>query len=409
MSRLMVFTENYGVRAGGASYIVDLVNGVSALYDDLVLASNPRGYAPDTSARVTAPHVMRTVRIRTADSLGVDLGSARWLPRRDWFAHRARARALARDPQVFAHNVRVCRRAIRRSRPTAVLAFNGGYPAGRSVLAMVVAAQAEGVPVALGVVSVPGPRSEGDLAAWETRMDAMIGEAALAIIVNARAIGEALVEVRGLPADKVQVVHNALPDTTAVRAARHADDRVRIGCVARMEEPKGIRFLVQAFAALAGDYPKAELVLVGEGPDRPHIERLVVERGLSDRVTLTGHYDGDINEMVATFDIYAFPSLWEGLPYAILEAMRLGRPIVSTDVGGVAEAIDNEAAGLLVRPGSADELEAAIRTLLDDPDLRVRMGAAARDRFLSAFSLEAMQGRARTVFLETGLASRVTE
>jgi len=405
-----VFTENYNVGSGGASYIVDLCNGAAGLYDDMVFASNPTGFAPDTSVRLVAPHTMReAVRICTADRIGVDVTASTWLPKRHRLAGELRRLAIKHESRVFAYNVGVCRRLIRKTRPSAVIAYNGGYPAARSVLAMAVAAKAERLPVALCVVSVPGARpDDSDLARWEVRMDAMVAASVDVIIVNAHSIANALADLRGLPADKMRVVHNALPDIPVLRQPA-MPDRLRIGCVSRMDQMKGTRFLVEGFARVVGTTPSAELMLVGDGPERENVEALVAELGLSERVIMTGHYPGDVNELVATFDIYAFPSLWEGLPYALLEAMRARRAIIATDVGGVSEAIMNEETGLLVPAGSSEDLASAIARLIDEPALRERLAASARARYEAEFSLEAMHRQTESVFVETGLAGRQGE
>ncbi len=404
MNRLLVFTENYNVPAGGASYIVDLCSGAADLYDEIVFASNPTGLAPDTSPRVVAPHRMiDNVRFITADRIGVEATAATWIPARLNVPHRLVGAARKHESRLFAYNVGVCRRLIRRTRPSAVIAYNGGYPAARAVLAMTVAARRECTPVALVVVSVPADKPEpGRTVEWETRMDAMVAESVDAIIVNAHAIGEALVTNRGLPAEKVRVIHNALADVALPEVPERSG--LRIGCVSRLDHMKGTPFLVEAFARIAKRVPGAELMLVGDGPERDTIATLVRDLGLEDRVIMTGHYPGDINDLVVTFDIYAFPSLWEGLPYALLEAMRAGRAIVATDVGGVSEAIIDGETGILVPPGSDDALETAITRLIDDEGLRDRFSRSAREFYEREFSVSAMHRHAHEVLLEMGLA-----
>lgn len=404
MGRLLVFTENYHVPAGAASYMVDLANSVADLYDDMVLASNPDGVAPDASSRILAPHTVEHVGLVTADRLCVDVQNATWMLWRGELASLLFRLATRFDRLVFAFNVAVCRRLVRRTRATAVLSFNGGYPAGRSVQSMVVAARREGVPVALCVTSVPIPRPDGRLREWETRMDARVAAAADVVIVNAHTIGAALEELRSLPGSKIKVVHNALPDVAARARRVGGEGPVRIGCVSRMDNMKGTRFLIAAFGELVRRFPDLRLVLVGDGPERESLERLVRDSGLGDHVTMTGHYDGDVAELISTFDVYAFPSLWEGLPYALLEAMRAGLAIVSTDVGGIPEAIEDGVTGLLVAPSSSQDLASAIARLLDDPDLRTRLGGAARERFEKEFSLAAMHAAAVCVFEEARLA-----
>ena len=389
---LLAYTENYYQGVGGASFVADLINGLAPLYGDVVLASNAGGLPPDTLPRLVLPARSAIVPILTSASV--------WNSWQMVFSHRATALLVnavrALDPMVFEFNVAVCRRVIRHAQPSAVLGYNGGYPAARSVLAMVVAAHREEVPVALTVVSMPTRRRRA-LRRYEAWLDRRVGASVDAVIVNAEAIGNALVALRGLPADRVHLVRNGLPDE-AHRAGMRHDCRVRIGFVSRMEATKGTVDLVNAFAVVGERHPDVELVLVGDGPERSHVEAAVQRHGLGSRVIFTGHYLGDLAELVATFDIYAFPSHWEGLPYALLEGMRAGCAMVSTDVGGIPEAITDELDGLLVRPGAVSELAAALERLVNDAELRAALGSAARRRFEEQFSLEVTHRQIRAAF-----------
>jgi len=119
---------------------------------------------------------------------------------------------------------------------------------------------------------------------------------------------------------------------------------------------------------------------------------------LQGRVELLGHYGGDVDALLSRFNLYVFPSLWEGFPYSIVEAMRAGVPIVATRVGGIPEAIMDGKEGLLVEPGSRDAIVDALQRLLDDPDLRRSLGRHARLKYENSLSLDKMHLRVREVF-----------
>jgi glycosyltransferase involved in cell wall biosynthesis len=123
----------------------------------------------------------------------------------------------------------------------------------------------------------------------------------------------------------------------------------------------------------------------------------VGELGLQGQVRLTGNYNGDINELLLSFDIYAFPSLWEGFPYSVIEAMRAGCPIIATNVGGIPEAIRNRVEGLLIPPSSVEALESAIEELMNNADLRNMLGENAKNRFLDMFTIEKMNERLQEI------------
>jgi glycosyltransferase involved in cell wall biosynthesis len=394
---LLVFTENYG-RGGGNSYLIDMFNGVQCMYDTTALAGNPGALHAEELARLNGSPAVLKVPIRTIP----------WA----WTTFHGRSPRLALllvrlmakfEQSTFAYNVALLRRLIRRVRPTAVLACNGGFPAAPSALAMVVAAHREGVPAILSIVSVPEPRRSERIDA-DMAFDQSIWESAVAVVVNVSQIAHALEELRGMPAGLARVVRNGLPDRIVDSPRKRGSDALTIGCVSRLEALKGTDVLVDAFSRVAQRRSEARLVLVGEGNGLEAAREALAQHGLSDRSSVPGWYKGDVDELVATFDIYAFPSLWEGLPYSILEAMRAGRAIVATRVGGIPEAIIDGETGLLVEAGSVDALADGIERLAQDSELRARLGAAARERFLAEFCLDTTYTRFADVFRSTGMA-----
>jgi glycosyltransferase involved in cell wall biosynthesis len=162
-----------------------------------------------------------------------------------------------------------------------------------------------------------------------------------------------------------------------------------VGTVGRFEQPKGHIHLLEAMMRVHRQHPGTRALLVGDGPLRPPMEAKARELSLSETVTFTG-IRRDVAEILALLDIFVLPSLWEGLPVAVLEAMAAGLPVVATRVGGVPEVVIDGVTGLLVPPRNPDALSEAILRLLQDPDLRHRMGQAGRERVRERFSLEQM-------------------
>jgi glycosyltransferase involved in cell wall biosynthesis len=128
--------------------------------------------------------------------------------------------------------------------------------------------------------------------------------------------------------------------------------------------------------------------LVGDGPLSKEVRREVVARALDDSVTVLPF--SDVWPILAAFDIYALPSLWESLPIGLLEAMAMGLPVVASDTGGVREAVLHGETGLLHPVGDVEALADGLERLLRDPELRLRMGDAGRRRQTVEYSLEAM-------------------
>jgi len=377
---LLVFTENYA-RGGSNRYLVDMVNGIKAGFDTLVIASNPQGFYAEDIKRLQTPVSVKEVRILTRARMNYVL---RQLP----LLVRALPIVLAKplDPFLFLYNILLSISLIRRSKPSMILSCSGGYPAGQGALAMVVAARWSKIPSVLSIVSMPKRRL---CPLYDHLLDAVTWHSADMVVVNAHAITDALHEMRGLPRHKAQVIYNGLDQKELVPVKKETKEFV-IGCVARMDPAKGVLHLFKAFANLAPRYPSLRLVLVGEGPALTELTKKTRQLGLQNRVTLTGYYNGDPDELLASFDLYVFPSLHEGFPYSILEAMRAGCPIIATTVGGIPEAVRDEQEGLLVKPGDGEALQIAMQRLIENPETCRSLGASAKARFQQEFSIRAM-------------------
>lgn len=200
---------------------------------------------------------------------------------------------------------------------------------------------------------------------------------------------------------------NLLTITSAVDAARFAgpaaeDARERlfsrphrgplIGVVAQLIERKGHRYLLRALPGLREAYPDLGVVILGRGPLRDALEAEVAQAGLSGCVHFAGFRD-DLDELLPALDLVVHPALMEGLGVSLLEAAAAGVPVVGFRAGGVTQAVADEHSGLLVPPGDAIALGAAVGRLLGDAELRQRMGDNARRRVEAEFSIGVMVKR----------------
>jgi glycosyltransferase involved in cell wall biosynthesis len=162
-----------------------------------------------------------------------------------------------------------------------------------------------------------------------------------------------------------------------------------IGSVGSLTVQKGYPNLLKAVAVLAEKDIPARLTLVGDGPLREDLERQAAESGITDRVVFAGA-TGDVASKLRSFDVIAGSSIREGLPLSILEAMASGLPVVTTDVGGNREAVEDGVTGLLVPPGDSYALADALTSLWTDAEKRTSMGAAGRARAENLFSARKM-------------------
>ncbi len=162
---------------------------------------------------------------------------------------------------------------------------------------------------------------------------------------------------------------------------------------ARLDAQKGHPTLLEAIAEL----PDALFLFAGDGPERAALEARAAELGVAERVLFLGRRE-DVPQLLAACDVFALPSLYEGSSLAVLEAMAAGIPIVSSAIGGTEELIEDGRSGLLVPPGDAPALAAALRRALADPELRSELAARARERVDAGLTREQNAARAAGVY-----------
>ena len=165
--------------------------------------------------------------------------------------------------------------------------------------------------------------------------------------------------------------------------------RTIIGVVGRLSSEKGHKFLLRAAPRLIEEFSTIALVFIGSGPEQPALESLARELNLQDHVFFAG-FRQDMPDVYASLDIFALPSLEEALPLTVLEAMAAGLPILASNVGDIGKIIVSGVSGLLVEPGSADELYGALAQLLRDSALRDALRANARATVNSSSSVQRM-------------------
>jgi len=214
----------------------------------------------------------------------------------------------------------------------------------------------------------------------------------------------------GVTGAGIQVCHNGIqvparPGPRERMQARLAlglePHHFAVGCTGRLVRIKGQRYLLEAAARARPRIAGLRLVLVGEGPERASLELLAHQLDLAGITMFPGMRD-DAEALLPAFDVYASPSLSEGLPLAVLEAMAAERPVIGTRVGGTPEALADGAAGVLIEPGQAGPLAGALERLFHEPRLRGELGTVARKRVIERFSVEGMIEATEAAFLAAG-------
>lgn len=220
--------------------------------------------------------------------------------------------------------------------------------------------------------------------------------------------GELAEELRaaGFPATRIIRIPNGVdhrrfaPADATIRRTRQAVLGLTgpvLTFVGRLHEQKNLPILLRATTELRGAWPGLHLLLVGEGPERESLGRLVAELDLQDHVTFTGS-SVDVAPFLCATDVFVHPSRAEGMPGALLEAMAAGLACVATRIGGTVDIITDGVDGILVEPGDVGGMVAAIARLLGDPALRGRLAAAARQTVETRFTIEEVASRYATLY-----------
>lgn len=233
--------------------------------------------------------------------------------------------------------------------------------------------------------------------AYETA-DALSLRRMNSIVAVSNAVKRDLVD-RAIDCDRVTVIRNGIslkPDSAvslncveSTRLAHPSGRAFVVGAIGRLSKVKGFGYLIDAFDMIAQAIPNCRLAIAGEGPLRDELEKQIAARGLQHRVSLAG-YQAPISNFLAGIDLFAMPSLSEGLPMALLEAMAFAKPIVASSVGGIPEAVEDGVNGMLVPAGNSGALADAIVAMYKDPQRAAILGNGARKKVEMDFSSIAM-------------------
>jgi glycosyltransferase involved in cell wall biosynthesis len=207
-------------------------------------------------------------------------------------------------------------------------------------------------------------------------------------------------------ADKVAYICNAV-DIKQIRGSRRAEelreelelygDEFLIGTMGRLMPVKGFDSFLKAACLIRRERPNVKFIIAGDGPLRASLQALAREYSLDKDVLFIGHRN-DSYDILGLLNLFILPSLSEGTPMVLLEALALERPVVASRVGGIPEVVEHGISGLLVRPGREDEIAQSCITLMDNYDFARHLGAAGRKRVEEQFSAKVMADKVAQVY-----------
>lgn len=239
-------------------------------------------------------------------------------------------------------------------------------------------------PIGLSL-TVHGPDEFDDVNGQHLR--AKIQAADLVVCISQFARSQLMRISRRADWDKLSVCRLGVAPADA--APRPVAAAPRLLCIGRLTPAKGQHLLLAACAALRAQGYAFTLVLVGAGDDNAALRETAARLGLDDNVRFTGALNqAEVRAELQAADLFVLPSLAEGIPVVLMEAMAQGVPCISSPVNGIPELIRHGEDGLLCAPGDAQALARAIAALLDDPALRERLGQAGKRRVQAEYSLE---------------------
>ncbi len=239
------------------------------------------------------------------------------------------------------------------------------------------------------------------MSAWRERLHTLlVNRGVIQILVTSSARTKNNAIEAGVQPKRIKIIYNAIMPFDISHADREPvrqqivlkPDDVLFLTVGRLVYEKGHEFLVEAMSEVAKSAPNATVGICGDGPLRGELVHQIERLGLQKKVNLLGLWE-NLHELLAAADVFVLPSRWEGLPMALLEAMMAGLPVIATRVEGVDEVVEDGVHGLLVPTEAPDALAKAILQLCRDPEMRRRMGAAARKRVLESYTTDRMCGQ----------------
>jgi len=261
-----------------------------------------------------------------------------------------------------------------------------------SFLSCLAAARIARLPILLIVHNISYPRSF---------FTSYIIKEASAIVAVSRSVKQHLIALEPGAEEKVRVICNGI-ELPAYRTSESALDVLRkswnlpadhllIGAVGRISKEKGLDYLIKAVPFVLKHHPSTRFVILGEGPEEMHLKQMCRELDVTETVIFAG-FQKHVRDALRLVDIFVMPSLAEGMPLALLEAMSMEKPIVAAAVGGVLEILSHNETGLLISPADSEELTRAIVSLIENPEERKRLGHNARELVVKSFTSERMVG-----------------
>jgi glycosyltransferase involved in cell wall biosynthesis len=377
-NRILAFTENY-VGGGSNRYFIDSVRILAKKYD-ITVAANHGAFSAAEQSRFGPPGIITSIFLLNLVFFYIHLSGIRSL----WLI--LKIILLIVSPILTFYSF--CRLfvLVLTVRPKFIFCVNGGHPGAYSIYLLALIGRLRGIRSVICIVSTPQRRKY----ITDKLYDRLFQSLNAVVIANCVAVKNELVFLRDFRTENVSVVYNGLSADTIHRVSPESDVLRVFGYLGRLDEGKGLKYLIEGFAQVARHHTDIELHIAGSGPYQTSLARRISELGIQQRVKFLGFVE-ETEKFLNSIDVLIFPSLHEGFPYSILEAMRSGLPILSTAIGGVPEAIEHLKSGYLVHTASSDDLRDGIIYFYNNSAKARTIGKNAQEKFNASFTFEAME------------------
>jgi glycosyltransferase involved in cell wall biosynthesis len=227
------------------------------------------------------------------------------------------------------------------------------------------------------------------------------------IVAVSEEVKKDIIQYDKIEPSKVVVIPNGIDTEKFNPKGNYADirkefsikeDTIVAGFIGRIVPAKGLEYLIDSIPHVKGEFNNIKLLIVGEGSLVKRLREQAKEKKVYDSIIFAGRRR-DIPDILSCIDVFVMPSIAEGLPNALLEAMAMAKPIIATEVGGIPEVIKNRFNGILVPPRDIRALATAIKELTGNAQVAAKMGQAARDLVLDNFSIKLIAQRWQTLYL----------
>jgi glycosyltransferase involved in cell wall biosynthesis len=407
-SKKIVFYMEAYTRGGAERYFVDLIKGMNAKrYDVRVFCNQDAVFIGFLEEKLLGTSIPITrQKIKSLNTSGIRTGLAK-VKNKIGFIGKYKSIPLALLKYAYSLiNMFNLYRIFKKSRIDILHINNGGYPGAESCRMAIFVAKIARIPVKIMTFhNIAGNFSSPIWA--EKAIDKLLYKCSDIIITSSNASKLSLKAKRNWRLDKVSNVYNgvellSMNDTFDMAKKRKelglSSDNLVIGMAAYFQPRKGHLYLLKAFARIKNSYPNLKCIILGEGEAQSEIISLISEMGLNEKIIFAG-WRKDFLEVLSVFDVLVMPSIdYESVPYVILDAMAMAKPIIATNAGGLPEAVIDGVTGIIVPIKDDEALAKAIVMLLDDPEKRQNLGIAGRKRIEHVFMLDKVIGEIDSIY-----------